>query len=82
MIDRTWKCILAGGSHHGRWVTKVTDVNLTFPPALSVDGELYHPMTMTSTTRGGPGATGTCVMAHYYATLEQVNEAHRMLLDC
>lgn len=81
MTGRTWKCILAGGSHHCQWVTKITDVTLTFPPTLSVGGELYHPMTMTSTTRGGPGATGTCVMAHPYATLEQVNDAHRLLLE-
>jgi hypothetical protein len=53
---------------------------LTFPPSLNVEGELYHPMTMTSTTRPDPDMAGCCVMAHCYATLEQVNAAHQLLL--
>ena len=80
MNHRTWTCLLAGGNHHGKIVSKVTDASLTFPPSLSVDGELYHPMTMTSATSAGPEWTGSCVMAHCYATLEQVNDAHRLLL--
>lgn len=81
MSTRIWKCLLAGGPYHGRSVTKISDAALTFPPTLDVEGELYHPMTMTSTTRVAPETSGTCVMAHRYATLEQVNEAHRSLLS-
>lgn len=80
MNTRTWKCLLAGGTHHGRCIDKVTDAALTFPPSLDVEGELYHPMTMTSMTRPAPEMSGMCVMAHARASLEQVNEAHARLL--
>lgn len=80
-MDRSWKCILAGGPHHGISITTVTDASLAFPPPLAIDGQSYHPMTMTSTTRPEPEPSGCCVMAHGAATLEQVNDAHELLLQ-
>ena len=80
-MDRRWKCVLAGGPHHGASLTKLTEASLAFPPALTIDGQSYHPMTMTSTTRAEAMPSGCCVMAHGSATLEQVNDAHERLLQ-
>jgi len=85
-MDRAWRCVLAGGSRHGTWLLQSVAAELSFPPACEVDGEWYMPMTLTSSTwptASSPDAApmaGSCVMAHSQATLEQVQEAHEMML--
>lgn len=85
-MDRAWRCILAGGSRHGTWLLQSVAAELSFPPACELDGEWYMPMTLTSSASpaaASPDAVpmaGSCVMAHSQATLEQVQEAHQMML--
>lgn len=85
-MDRAWRCILAGGSRHGTWLLQSVAADLSFPPACEVEGEWYMPMTLTSSSSlitvppGAEPLAGSCVMAHSQATLEQVQEAHEMML--
>ena len=79
-MDRVWRCILAGGIRHGTWVIQNVPAELTFPPPIELDGEGYLPMTLTSANSSIEPMAGSCVMAHSQATLEQVQEAHQMML--
>jgi hypothetical protein len=85
-MDRAWRCILAGGSRHGTWLLQSVAAEASFPPACELDGECYMPMTLTSTSSptatspDSPPMAGSCVMAHSQATLEQVQDAHQMML--
>lgn len=78
---RTWKCVLAGGKHHGESLDREATAASSFPAPITMSDGVYAPMTMTTTTRNGVRKTGTCVMAHSQASLEQVNEAHAILLQ-
>lgn len=77
---REWKCVLAGGAHHREVHTQLIGRAATFPPPLVLSDGTYRPMTLTGYTDTPPRATGRCVLAHPSATLEQVTEAHELLL--
>lgn len=78
---REWKCVLAGGAHHLEVCTQLVGSAQTFPPALLLSDGTYEPMTLTGPYTGAPPhAMGKCVLAHHLATLEQVTEAHELLL--
>lgn len=79
-MERVWRCILAGGSRHGSWVIQCVSSELSFPPPVQLDGEVYMPMTLTSSNSTVAPMAGSCVMAHSQATLEQVQEAHESML--
>ena len=79
-MDRVWRCILAGGSGHGTWLSQAVAAELSFPPAIEVDGAWYMPMTLTCSNSSTASMAGSCVMAHSQATLEQVQEAHQSML--
>lgn len=79
-MDRVWRCILAGGSRHGTWVIQSVPAELSFPPAVELDGDCYLPMTLTAANSSIEPLAGSCVMTHSQATLEQVQEAHQMML--
>lgn len=78
---REWKCVLAGGAHHLEVCTQLVGRAQTFPPAVILSDGTYEPMTLTGPYTGAPPhAMGKCVLAHHLATLEQVTEAHELLL--
>lgn len=79
-MDCVWRCILAGGSRHCTWVIQNVPAELSFPPAIELDGDCYLPMTLTSSNSSVVPMAGSCVMTHSQATLEQVQEAHQMML--
>lgn len=80
-MSREWKCVLAGGAHHGTVVSRAAHAASPFPPAVTMDDGLYLPMTMTSLVHAGVEEGGACVLAHSHASLQEVHEAHLMLMQ-